>query len=106
MPAHHAHLHQPPPIHNMDPSLGVLVPCQLPELPRHQAPPHGSAPHDPALAAREPFAELARMAAAPVAGNPSAEPARMAAAPVSQEPRAEPAPRAVGAARPIEAWDE
>ena len=103
MPAHHMRHNHFPPIYNIDPALGDLVPPQPPQLSRRQAPPHDDAPHDRAPAAREPQAEPARIAAAPAARNPSAEPARMAAAPVAQEPRPEPARGAVGAPRPFQA---
>ena len=88
MPAHHAHYHHRRLLYNIDPSLGVLVPCQLP---RHQASPHGGAPHDPASAVRDPRAEPAPLPAAPAAQNSSAKPARMAAAPMAQKPRTDPA---------------
>ena len=94
MPANHANHHHPLPIHNSDISMGAMV---APLLPRHQATPDSGAPHNPAPAAREPWAEQWRMAAPPAAQDPRAEPARIAASPVAQDPLAELVRWAVGA---------
>ena len=83
MQAHHAQDHHTKPLYNMDPCLGALIP---PELPRHQAPRHSRAPRDPALSAREPMGEPARMAALLAPREPLAEPAGMGAAPLAHEP--------------------
>ena len=90
MPAHHAHHHHPLPIYNIDPTMGALVPPQLPKPRHHRVLPHGGAPDDQAPAARE----------------PRAEPAQMAAAPVAQELQPEPTRGAVGAAHFSQARDE
>ena len=103
-PWHPADAGTPPaPVHRHSGGPG---PPKLPQLRRHQAPPHGGAPHEPALGARQLPAEPARMADAPATRNPSAEPARMATAPVAEKPWAERANGTVGAPCPAKARDE
>ena len=99
MLAHHAHHHHQP-IYNMDADIWDLTPPPCPPNPPCQWPPDlpGVVPPDPALAARERWAEPARMAAAPAARGSSAEPAR-----ITQEPQTEPARGVKGATCPAEA---